>query len=77
MLPRAPVSRLDPRAEALFLNVRDQRGWTCDDYFDIVKVAAGSGFGIKFEDQGVLVLLKGRNDDGRLRRLVESWRGCA
>ncbi len=77
MLPRTPVSSLDPRADVLFMNVRDQRGWTCNDYFDIVKFAAGSGFRLEFQNQGVLVLLKGGNDEGRLQMLIDSWRGCA
>jgi hypothetical protein len=59
------------------MNVRDQRGWTCNDYFDIVKFAAGSGFRLEFQNQGVLVLLKGGNDEGRLQMLIDSWRGCA
>ncbi len=77
MLPKSPVASLDPRAHVLFMNLSDQRSWTCNDYFDIVKVAAGSGFGVEFERMGVFVLVKGRDDNGRLRAIVESWRGCA
>ena len=76
MLPKAPVSGLDPRADALFMNVMDQRSWTCADYFEIVKIAAGSNYGVDFEKEGVFVLLKGRGDNGRLRAIVDSWRGC-
>jgi uncharacterized membrane protein len=76
MLPKAPIASLDPRADVLFLNVVDQRSWTCTDYFDVLNVAAQSGFGVEFEKDGVLVLLKGRDDNGRLRTIVRSWRGC-
>jgi len=76
MLPKAPVASLDSRADALFMNVRDQRSWTCNDYFEVVKVAALSGFGVEYEKQGVLVLRKGRADDGRLRAISDSWPGC-
>jgi hypothetical protein len=76
MLPKAPIAGLDPRADVLFLNVVDQRAWTCTDYFDVLNVAAQSGFGVEFEKDGVLVLLKGRDDNGRLRTIVSSWRGC-
>jgi uncharacterized membrane protein len=76
MLPKAPVASLDSRADALFMNVRDQRSWTCNDYFEVVRVAAMSGFGVEYEKQGVLVLRKGRVDAGRLRAIRDSWPGC-
>jgi uncharacterized membrane protein len=77
MLPKAPITSLDPRADVLFMNLLDQRAYSCADYFDIVTVAAGSGFGIEFESEGVFVLLKGRDDNGRLQALANSWPGCA
>ena len=77
MLPKAPVTNLDPRADVLFMNLLDQRAYSCADYFDIVRVAAASGFGLDFEKERVLVLLKGRGDSRRLQALMEAWPGCA
>jgi uncharacterized membrane protein len=77
MLPRAPIASLDPRADALFMNIMDLRSWSCADYFGSMKAAAESGFGVGFEKDGVLVLLKGQGGNDRLRAIVDSWTDCA
>ena len=76
MIPRAPVSGLNAEAEAIFLNVRDPRGWSCHDYFEVVSAAAASDFGLEFERDGVLLLRRSQGDRPRLREVVRSWQGC-
>jgi hypothetical protein len=76
MIPRAPVSGLTADAEAIFLNVRDPRGWSCTDYFEVLSAAAASDFGLEFERDGVLLLRRSQGDRARLREVVRSWQGC-
>jgi len=76
MIPRAPVTALDVEAQAIFVNVRDRRSWTCDDYFETLRIAAQSSFGTTFNRDGVLLLERGKGNTAELRDIVGSWRGC-
>jgi uncharacterized membrane protein len=76
MIPRAPVSIFDPEPEVIFLNLRDLRWWSCDDYFENLKAAASSNFGVIFYRDDVLLLQKDKGDAGKLKDLLNHWRGC-
>jgi uncharacterized membrane protein len=76
MIPKAPVSDLDSRAETVFLNLRDPRSWTCEDYLEVLRAAAGSDFGVAFSQDGVIVLQRTAGDRAHLSDLLHSWRGC-
>jgi hypothetical protein len=76
MIPRAPVSIFDPEPEVIFLNLRDLRWWSCDDYFENLKAAASSNFGVIFYRDDVLLLQKDKGDTGKLKILLNHWRGC-
>jgi len=76
MIPRAPVSTLGPDAEALFLNVRDLRWWSCDDYIDNLRAASLLNFGVIFYRDGVLLVQKDKGDVTKLKDLLDHWPGC-
>jgi hypothetical protein len=76
MIPKAPVSKFDPEPEAIFLNLRDLRWWSCDDYLENLKVAASANFGVIFYRDDVLLLQKDKGDAEKLRYLLNEWQGC-
>jgi len=76
MIPRAPVSGLHREATAIFLNLRDQRTWRCEDYFATLTAASREQFGIVFYRDGVVLVEKDRGDTAQLKELMRSWRGC-
>ena len=76
MIPKAPVSTLEPQADAIFLNLKDVRWWGCDDYFDTLKASAELNFGIIFYRDGVVLAQRDRGDKNRLKSLLAQWPGC-
>jgi uncharacterized membrane protein len=76
MIPKAPVANLVPEADAIFLNLRDSRWWTCEDYFASLRAAAQANFGVVFNRDFVLLVEKGRGEQTELKNLVRAWRGC-
>jgi uncharacterized membrane protein len=76
MVPRAPVQALDPKAEVIFLNLRDLRFWNCVDYLETLKAARESNFGVIFYRDEVLVIQKAKGDKGKLHDLLSHWSGC-
>jgi len=76
MIPRAPVSGLEPGVGAIFLNLKDLRWRSCDDYVESLKAAAGLGFGVVFYRDGVLLVQKDRGDSRKLKNLLDHWSGC-
>ena len=77
MIQRGSVSALDPEAEAIFLNLKDQRWWSCDDYVESLKAAAALGFGLVFYRDGVLLAQKDKGDLSKFKDLLNNnWPGC-
>jgi uncharacterized membrane protein len=76
MIPRSPVSALRPEAQAIFLNLKDQRWWNCQDYLGTLTTAERLDFGVSFNRDSVLVVERHRGDRGKLRDLVLDWPGC-
>jgi len=76
MIPRAPVSTLGPEAEVIFLNLRDLRFWSCEDYFETLKAAANVNFGVNFYRDGVLLIQKESGDSAKLKSLLDHWSEC-
>jgi hypothetical protein len=77
MIPRAPVAGLPREATAIFLNLRDLRSWTCQDYFETLTAASREQFGIVYYRDGVVLIEKGSGDPAQLEELMRSWRDCA
>jgi uncharacterized membrane protein len=73
---RTPVPALVPGVEAIFVNLKDLRNRSCDDYFDNLQIAAGAGFGVTFYRDGVVLVEKGKGNVGQLRELISNWPGC-
>jgi uncharacterized membrane protein len=76
MIPRGNLSTLDPEAEAIFLNLKDLRWWSCDDYVKSLKAAAELGFGIVYYRDSVLLAQKDKGDLTKLKELLTNWQGC-
>jgi uncharacterized membrane protein len=76
MIPRAPVQTLDPDVEVIFLNLRDLRFWSCDDYFETLKAAEELSFGVTFYQDDVISVQKDKGDTNKLRDLLFHWSGC-
>lgn len=76
MIPFAPVAAFDPEPEAIFLNLRDQRWWKCEDYADNLKAAAKSNFGVVFYGDDVVLLQKDQGDRKKLRELLDGGMPC-
>jgi uncharacterized membrane protein len=76
MIPRTPVSSLGPEVEAIFLNMRDLRWWSCDDYYETLRAATESGFGVIFYRDAVIVIRKNKGDSTKLQALLKDWQGC-
>lgn len=73
----APEPILGSGVEAIFLNLKDLRiGMGCEDYRQYLKLAARSGFGVTFYQDGVLLVERGAGDFGQLKRLLDSWPSC-
>jgi len=73
---RAPVLALPAGVEAVFLNLKDVRRRSCDDYFQNLQAAAGTGFGVTFFRDGVILIEKSKGDRKRLDGLLARWPGC-
>ena len=67
---------LHPRVQALFLNLKDLRQMTCDNYSAKLEIAARSGFGLTFYRDGVVLVEKGKGDYEALQNLINRWPGC-
>jgi uncharacterized membrane protein len=76
MIPRAPVRGFPPEATAIFLNLRDLRSWSCQDYFETLMAASRERFGIVFYRDGVVLVEKGRGEPAQLAELMRSWSDC-
>jgi uncharacterized membrane protein len=76
MIPRAPVSELERGVEVIFVNLRDLRWWSCDDYRQSLRAAVRLGFGVVFYRDGVLSVQKGKGDFTKLKGLLDDWPGC-
>ena len=76
MIPRAPVSSLPPEAEVIFLNLRDMRTWSCEDYFETLTTAARDGFGVVIYRDDVMLAQKGAGNPTQLKQILSSWPGC-
>jgi uncharacterized membrane protein len=76
MIPRAPVQTLEPKVEVIFLNLRDLRFWSCDDYFATLTAAAQSNFGVVFYRDDVILVQKGQAGSTKLKSLLDDWPGC-
>ena len=64
-------------AEAVFLNLRDLRGWdTCEKYRQYLGFSADKGFGLTFYQDGVVLVQKDEGDPAQLRKLLDNWPGC-
>jgi uncharacterized membrane protein len=69
--------QLISKSEAVFLSLRDLRGWdTCDKYRHYLGFAADNGFGITFYQDGVVLVQKNKGDPVQLRKLLDNWPGC-
>src|SRR6185503_7830579 len=55
MIPRAPVSNLHREATAIFLNLRDLRSWSCEDYFATLAAASRQQFGVVYYREGIVL----------------------
>ena len=77
MIPRAPVPGLPREATAIFLNLRDLRSWSCQDYLETLTAASREQFGIVFYRDGVVLIEKGSGRPAQLEELMRSWRDCA
>lgn len=76
MYPSGRMSTLKPEVEVIFLNLRDLRWWSCDDYLGSLKAARRLGFGITFYREGVLLVQRDRGDSIKLQDLLDSWPSC-
>jgi uncharacterized membrane protein len=76
MIPRSPVSALPPQVEAIFLNLADQRWWSCEDYFETLRAAAHLDFGVTFEKGSVVLVESHKGDRTKLEHLLLYWPGC-
>ena len=76
MIPMAPVLTLEPAPDAIFLNLRDLRWWSCDDYFENLQAAAKLNFGVTFYRDDVLLVQKDKGDARKLQDLLGRWPGC-
>ena len=76
MIPRAPVSSLPREAEVIFLNLRDMRTWSCEDYFETLTTAARDGFGVVIYRDDVMLAQKGAGNPTQLKQILSSWPGC-
>jgi uncharacterized membrane protein len=75
-IPRAPVSALAPDVEAIFLNLKDLRRRSCDDYLQNLQAAANAGFGVTFYRDGVIVIERGKGYRDKLDDLLARWPLC-
>jgi uncharacterized membrane protein len=75
-ISRAPKLDLNSGVEAIFLNLKDLRQRNCEDYRQNLQLAAGSGFGLTFYHDGVLLIEKNKGSSERLNTLVDRWPGC-
>lgn len=75
-LARAPWSTLRPGVEAIFLNLKDLRNRSCDEYLENLRSAARSGFGVTFYRDGVLLVQRGTGDFKQFKDLLDNWPGC-
>ncbi len=75
-IQRAPVSDLGPGVDAIFLNLKDLRRRSCEDYFQNLRLAQSAGFGATFYRDSVLLLQKGKGDFKALENLIADWPGC-
>jgi len=76
MIPMAPVSSLPPQAEVIFLNLNDLRWWSCEDYFETLKMARQLNFGVTFYRDSVILVQKTKGDIKTLPDLLTHWPGC-
>jgi uncharacterized membrane protein len=76
MIPKAPVANLHREATVIFLNLRDLRSWSCEDYFATLAAASRQQFGVVYYREGIVLIERGAGDRARLQGLVRSWRGC-
>lgn len=72
----APVSALAPGVEAIFLNMKDLRRRSCDDYLQNLQAATSAGFGVTFHRDGVILVEKGKGHRDKLDELLAQWPGC-
>lgn len=75
-IPRAPVSDLRPGVEAIFLNLKDLRRRSCDDYLQNLQAAARADFGVTFYRDDVILIEKHKGDPRELNDLLIGWPGC-
>lgn len=68
---------LDPDVGALLLNLKDLRRRSCQDYFENLRLAKHSGFGVTFYRDGAVVVEKGRGSVVLLDDLLADWPGCS
>jgi hypothetical protein len=68
---------LDSDVEALLLNLKDLRRRSCQDYFENLRLAKRSGFGVTFYREGAVLVEKGRGSVVILDDLLADWPGCS
>ena len=76
MIPRAPVSTLRPEAEVIFLNLKDLRFWSCEDYFETLRTAERMNFGVTFYRDGVILIQKNKGNARELSVLLNERQVC-
>jgi hypothetical protein len=70
------VQTLKPEVEVIFLNLRDLRFWSCDDYFATLTAAAQSNFEVVFYRDDVILVQKDQVGSTKLKSLLDNWTGC-
>jgi uncharacterized membrane protein len=76
MYPSGRMSKLKSEVKVIFLNLKDLRWWSCDDYLRSLAAARRSGFGITFSRECVLVLQRDSGDPIKLQGLLDNWPAC-
>ena len=74
----SPRSCLRSRARrgSNFLNMKDLRRRSCDDYLQNLQAATSAGFGVTFHRDGVILVEKGKGHRDKLDELLAQWPGC-
>jgi hypothetical protein len=70
------VSTLGPQAKVIFLNLKDLRFWSCEDYYATLTAATRLNFGQTFYRDGVLLIQKDTGDSTKLKNLLDHWSAC-
>jgi hypothetical protein len=63
--------------DVVFLNLRDQRWLSCEEYRAYLLQLDPERYSVTFESDGVVVIQRDAGSSGRFRALIDDWPGCS